>query len=65
MKKINKYDSRKSPEKLRRLGSMEKLLMPAMSGLTDSGFSNELTEEEIAEILDRCQEFEYKDEKDN
>lgn len=65
MKKINKNNLRKSPEKLKRLGSMESLLMPAGIGLTDSGFSVDLTEEEMIEVMEMFQEFEGKNEKDN
>lgn len=66
MKKIRKNDFRKSPDRMKRLGSMEKLIMPSMSGLTDSGFSVELTDEEMMEAIGIIQEFEEgKNEKDN
>lgn len=58
-------NQKKSPEMSKKLGSMNAYIMLDTGRLTDSGFSVEITDEELQEVMELFNDLEGKNEKDN
>ena len=60
-----KKNQKKPPEMSKKLGSMNAYLMLDSRSLKDSGFSVEITDDELQEVMELFNDLEGKNEKDN